>query len=185
MMKRPQRNLTIIMTVLVGVYLLLTRLPPLAALALLGVLVLFLLGAAFFGRDLLIARWHSRRRRFDKALQRYERFEKALKRTNWNAWAIVLFPNIYSFDGIAVARNHVAQELIKMKDLDRAVVWLRAALQHDPLYPVPYVNFAVIAAMRDDANGAKREMTKAVQLGFNPISAQRILQRALSKGSGV
>ena len=52
-MKRPQRNLTIIMSVLVGVYLLLTRLPPLAALALLGLLLLFLLGAAFFGRDLL------------------------------------------------------------------------------------------------------------------------------------
>lgn len=184
-MKRPQRNLTIIMSVLVGVYLLLTRLPLLAAAALLGVLLLFLLGAAVFGRDLLIARWHSRRRRFDKALQRYERFEKALKRARWNAWAIVLFPNIYSFDGIAVARNHVAQEFIKMKDVDRAVVWLRAALQHDPLYPVPYVNLAVIAAMREDALNAKREMTKAVQLGFNPISADRILRRALAKGADV
>lgn len=180
-MKRPQRNLTIIMSVLVAVYLLLTRLPLRAAFALLGVMLLFLLGAAFFGRDLLIARWHSRRKKFDKALQRYERFERALKRSSWNAWAIVLFPNIYSFDGIAVARNHVAQELIKMKDIDRAVVWLRAALQHDPLYPVPYVNLAVVCAMRADAVNAKREMTKAVQLGFNPISAQRILQRALAK----
>jgi len=180
-MKRPQRHLTIIMTVLLAMYLLLTRLPPAAALALLGALVLYVLATAVWGRDMLIARRHSKKKNYARAVERYERFEKKLISLGWPRVAFVLYPNIYSFDGIAVARNYIGQDLLKAKDLDRAVVWLRAALQHDPFYPVPYVSLAVIAATRGDASTAKREMTKAVQLGFDTTSAQRILQKALDE----
>ncbi len=180
-MKRPQRYLFTIMTVLVAVYLFLTRLPGIASLVLLGALVLFVIGAVIWGRDLLIARRHSKKKNYQKAQERYERFEKKALRARWSRAAVVLYPNIYSFDGVAVTRNYIAQDLVKQKDFDRAVVWLRAALQHDPLYPVPYVNLSVIAASRGDSNTAKREMTKAVQLGFDPAAANRLLQRALNE----
>jgi tetratricopeptide (TPR) repeat protein len=180
-MKRPQRHLTIIMTVLLAVYLLLTRLPPAAGLALLGALVVYVLGVAIWGRDLLLGRRHSKKKNYAQAVERYERFEKKLVSSGWPRLAVVLYPNIYSFDGIAVTRNYIGQDLLKAKHLDRAVVWLRAALQHDPFYPVPYVNLALIAAARRDPNTAKREMTKAVQLGFDPTSAQRLLQKALDE----
>jgi tetratricopeptide (TPR) repeat protein len=178
-MKRPQRYLFIIMTVLLAVYLLLTRLPPVAALGLLVAIVLFVLASALWGRDLLIGRRHSKKKNFAKAVERYERFERKLLAIRWPRFAIVLYPNIYSFDGIAVTRNYIAQDLVKAKDFDRAVVWLRAALQRDPYYALPYVHLAVIAATRGDAHTAKREMTRAVQLGFAPVAAERILRRAL------
>lgn len=178
-MKRPQRYLFIIMTVLVAVYLLLTRLPPTAALALLGLLVLYVLVLIVWGRDLFFARRYAKRREWAKAQERYERFEKKLLRARWHRLTVVLYPSIYSMDGVAIARNNVAQVLINAGDLDRAVQWLRSALQRDPLYPVPYVNLSLIAAKRRDEAGARRDMTRAVQLGFNPAVAQRLLHRAL------
>ncbi len=179
-MKRPQRYLFIIMTVLLAVYLLLTRLPPTAAMALLCVLVLYVLVLFLWGRDLFFARRHAKRREWDKALLRFERFEKKLLRASWQRLAVVLYPSIYSLDGVAITRNSIAQVLLNAGELDRAVQWLRSALQRDPLYPVPYVNLALIAARRLDDVGAKREMTRAVQLGFDPSAAQRILHRALA-----
>lgn len=180
-MKRPQRYLFIIMTVLVAVYLLLTRLPAAAALALLGLLLLYVLVLIVWGRDLFLARRYAKRREWAKALERYERFEKKLLRVRWSRIAVILYPSIYSVDGVAITRNNIAQVLINSGDLDRAVQWLRSALQHDPLYPVPYVNLALIAARRRDETGARRDMTRAVQLGFDPTAAQRILHRALNE----
>ena len=180
LMKRPQRYFFIIMTVMVGVYLLLTRLPPLAAMVLLSVLVIFGLVLVVWGRDLLIARRHSKRRQWSQAIARYERFEKKLLATRWSRLTVALYPSIYSLDGVAIARNNIAQNFIGAEDLDQAVKWLRAALQRDPLYPVPYVNLSIIAAMRHDETLAKRDMTKAVQLGYNPTAAARILRRAIA-----
>jgi tetratricopeptide (TPR) repeat protein len=179
-MKRPQRYLFIIMTVLVAVYLLLTRLPPAAALALLVLLVLYVLVLVVWGRDLFFARRHAKRREWAKAQERFERFEKKLLRARWHRLAVVLYPSIYSLDGVAIARNNIAQVLINADDLDRAVQWLRSALQRDPFYPVPYVNLSLIAARRLDEAAARREMTRAVQLGFDPAAARRILHRALT-----
>jgi tetratricopeptide (TPR) repeat protein len=122
----------------------------------------------------------TKRRRWEQAIERYERFEKKLLRARWSQLTVVLYLGIYSLDGVAIARNNIGQALMNAGDLDGAVRWLRSALQRDPLYAVPYVNLSVIAAMRKDETTARREMTRAVQLGFNPNSAQRILRRALA-----
>lgn len=167
------------MTVMVAVYLLLTRLPGEAGLALLAALALFGLVLSIWGRDFFIARHHAKRRRWTQAVERYERFEKKLLRARWPKLTVVLYLGIYSLDGVAISRNNIGQILLNAGDLDGAVRWLRAALQRDPLYAVPYVNLAVIAAMRRDEATARREMTRALQLGFSPNSAQRILRRAL------
>jgi hypothetical protein len=45
------------------------------------------------------------------------------------------------------------------------------------------VNLAIIAATRCDEANARREMSKAVQLGYSRASAQRILHRALAKAN--
>jgi len=171
--------LFIIMTVMVAVYLLLTRLPGEAGLALLAALVLFALVVCIWGRDWFIARHHTKRRRWAQAVERYERFEKKMLKARWPKLTVILYLGIYSLDGAAIARNNIGQCLLNAGDLDGSVRWLRAALQRDPLYAVPYVNLAVIAAMRHDETTARREMTRALQLGFNPNSAQRILRRAL------
>lgn len=180
-MKRPQRYLFIIMTVLAAVYLILIRLPPIVALVLLGLIVLYVLVLLVWGRDLLIARRCVKRCEWAKAQERYQRFERKLLGLRWHRLTVALYPNIYSLDGVAITRNNIAQIAVQTGDLDRAVQWLRAALQRDPMYPVPYVNLALIAAKRRDASTARREMTRAVQLGFDPAAAQRILARALNE----
>jgi hypothetical protein len=53
-------------------------------------------------------------------------------------------------------------------------------LQRDPLYPLPYLNLGVIAAMRDQPELAEREMRKAVQLGYSPTGAQKLLRSVLA-----
>jgi len=170
-MKRPQRNLFIIMSVLMAVYLIATRLPfPIVA---------WLLGASL----LAIGRQLTRQRKWQEAAKRYQRFETKLLAAPWRKLAIVLYFGIYTFDGVALARNNVAQSLINLGDLDGAEQWLRRALQRDPMYAVPYLNLGVVAALRGDQARAAREMGKAVQLGFNPQDAQRLLRRTLANAS--
>lgn len=171
------------MTVMVGIYLILIRLPPQISLWLAGCLVAFALALMLWGRDLLIARHHTKRRRWSEAAGRYESFEKKLLASPWPRFTVPLYLGIYSFDGVAIARNHIAQSLINAGDLDGAERWLRSALLRDPLYAVPYINLGVIAAMRRDKPTAEREMLKAIRLGYNPAEAQRLLRRALELGN--
>jgi tetratricopeptide (TPR) repeat protein len=180
-MKRPQRYLFIIMTVMVAGYLLLTRLPGEASLSLLGILIIFFIVVAILARDWFIARRHAKRNQWAQAITHYQRLEKKLLTARWHRLTVALFPSIYSLDSVAIVRNTIAQCFLQAEDLEQAVSWLRSALQRDPLYAVPYVNLALIAAIRKDETNARREMTRAVQLGFNPLTAQRILHRALTR----
>ncbi|MGH8177817.1 MAG: tetratricopeptide repeat protein [Steroidobacter sp.] len=182
-MKRTQRNLFIIMAAMVAFYSIVTRLPWQAALSVAAAVLVAFIAMAIWGRDYFIGRRHTRRRDWARAVESYQRFEKKLLSAPWHRATVVLYLGIYSFDGVAITRNNIAQSLMNAGELDRAVAWLRSALLRDPLYAAPYVNLSVIAAMRRDEATARREMQKAVHLGFSPAAAQRILRLALEKGS--
>ena len=182
-MKRTQRNLFIIMTVMVGIYLVLVRLPPRITLWIAGALVAFGLALVVWGRDFFVARRLTKQRRWSEAVQRYEKFEKKLLAAPWPQLTVVLYLSFYTFDGVAVTRNNIAQCLMNAGDLDGAERQLRSALLRDPLYPVAYVNLGVVAGLRGDKKIAEREMLKAVHLGYNPAGAQRILRRALAQAN--
>lgn len=186
-MKRTQRNLFIIMAAMVAFYSIVTRLPWQAALAAAGAVLVVFIVMVIWARDFFIGRRHARRREWAKAVERHQRFEQKLLKARWRRATVVLYLGIYTFDGVAIARNNIGQALMNAGELDKAVAWLRSALLRDPLYAVPYVNLSVIAAMRGDESAARREMSKAVHLGYSPAGAQRILRRALAKaqeGSG-
>lgn len=179
--KRPQRNLFIIMSVMVMVYLLAIRLPPQIT-AYLGAAVLAVSAVLMiWGRDLLMGRYRARQRRWREALERYQRFEAKLLAVSWSKLAVVLYLSLYSFDGVAICRNHIAQSLIHMEDLDGAEQWSRRALQRDPMYALPYLNLGVVAAMRGDKQRAAREFRRAVQLGFDPQAAERLFRRVTER----
>jgi hypothetical protein len=161
--------------------LLLTRLPGEASLALLGTVLIFFAVIATLARDWFIGRRHAKRRDWARAIDRYQRLERTLLVAWWQRSAVTLYPSIYSLDSVAIVRNTIGQCFVQAEDFDQAVKWLRSALQRDPLYAVPYVNLSVIAAIRKDEANARRDMTRAVQLGFNPVTAKRILLRALSQ----
>ena len=182
-MKRTQRNLFIIMAAMVAFYSIVTRLPWQAALAVAGAALAGFIALAVWGRDYFVARRHARKRQWPLAIERYQRFEQKALKAAWRRFAIVLALSVYSFDVPAIARNEIGQAYINANDLEQAATWLRSALRRDPQYAVPCVNLGVIAALRRDAAGARREMSKAVQLGYNVQAAQRLLRRALESAS--
>lgn len=175
--KRPQRNLFIIMSVMVMAYLLAIRLPAQITVYLGAAVLAASAVLMIWGRDFLMARYRARQRRHREALERYQRFETKLLAVPWSKLAVVLYLSLYSFDGVAICRNHIAQSLIHMEDLDGAEQWSRRALQRDPLYALPYLNLGVVAAMRGDKERAAREFGRAVQLGFDLQGAQRLFRR--------
>jgi tetratricopeptide (TPR) repeat protein len=181
--KRTHRNLFIIMASTVVFYSIVTRLPWQAAMALLGAVLLTACALALWARDLFIARYQMRRRRWMAAIARYKTFERRLLYAPWRALSVVFYLGVYTFDGVAIVRNNIAQALIAAGELDQAVKFLRLALQRDPQYAAPYVNLGVIAAMCGDEQSARREMSKAVHLGYPPARAQEILRRALDKSA--
>jgi hypothetical protein len=184
-MKRTQRNLFIIMSVMMVIYLLVTRLPPQIALGVAGaILVVFLLLAAV-ASDFFVARHYTKRRRWRDAAQRYEKFEKKLLASGWRRATVLVYLTIYTFDAIAIVRNEIAQSLLNLDEFATAERWLRAALERDLQYAQPYVNLAAIAAIRRDAVTARRHVSRAVGLGFSPEGAQQILRRALARGNAM
>jgi tetratricopeptide (TPR) repeat protein len=180
-MKRPQRNLFIIMSLMVMVYLLGTRLPGSVVLYLgiigLAVVVLLLL----WSRDFLIGRYRTRQRRWQEAAERYQKFEARLLNVRWTGLAAVLFLSLYTFDGVAICRNNIAHSLMNLRELDAAEQWLRRALQRDPLYALPYLNLGVVAVLRGDKERAVREFGRAVQLGYSPEGAQRLFRQIVAR----
>ena len=182
-MKRPQRNLSVILSALAVLWLVGLRLPPIASLWLAVALFVFGFGLVLYARDFLIGRYRTSKLDWRKAIESYSRFEKKLLASRWSGVLIPIHLSLYTFDGVAIARNNIAQSFMNLKELDEAVRWLRSALQRDPLYAIPYVNLGTIAALRDDEQTAKLEFRRAVELGFSPARAQALLRRALAKAN--
>jgi tetratricopeptide (TPR) repeat protein len=180
-MKRTQRNLFIIMAAMVAFYSVVSRLPGMAALAVLAVALIAIGVLAILAREYFASKRLIRRRQWQAAIEKLKKLEQKLQRASWQRASSVLYLNVYTFDGVALIRNQIAQCFMNLEDHDQAVRWLRSALLRDPHFAIPYVNLALIAAQRKDEATARREMSRAVQLGFNPARASNLLRRALEE----
>lgn len=180
-MKRTQRNLLIILSTAAVIWILLQQLHGAWALWTIGAILFAGLLLIAWGRDFFIGRYRTSRRDWRKAIENYRRFEKKLLANRWSSLLAPIYLGIYTFDGVAIARNNIGQAFINLDELDEAAGWLRAALQRDPLYATPYINLGIIAAMRKDGAKAQREFQRAVDLGYSPTGAQQILRRVLAK----
>jgi tetratricopeptide (TPR) repeat protein len=180
-MKRTQRNLFIIMAAMVAFYSVISRLPGLAALAVLGFALIALAVLAILAREFFASKRLMRKRQWQAAVDKLKKLEQKLLNASWQRASPVLYLNVYTFDGVALVRNQIGQCFMNLEDPDQAVRWFRSALMRDPQFAIPYVNLALIAAQRRDETNARREMTRAVQLGFNPARASQLLRRALDE----
>ena len=180
-MKRPQKNLFLLLSIIAVIWILLRELPLLVTLAFTALLLLVGVALLTVGRDFIVGRYYARKCDWQRAIERFSRFEQRLLTRRINALLIPLYLDIYSFDGVAIARNNIAHGHMKLGDLNEAVRWSRLALQRDPLYAVPYTNLGAIAAMRKDKSTAQLEFRRAIELGYSVTSAQDLLQQALAK----
>jgi tetratricopeptide (TPR) repeat protein len=182
-MKRTQRNLLIILSVIAATWILLRQLPLVVALWTLGAIMLIALILILLARDFFIGRYRARKREWQKALDRYQRFEHKLLTKRWTAVLTPLYFGIYTFDGVALARNNIGQALMNLGRLAEAEQWLRAALQRDPLYAIPYINLGIVAGMHGNEAVARRELRRAVELGYSPVGAQQVMRRILARSN--
>jgi tetratricopeptide (TPR) repeat protein len=182
-MKRPQRNLLIILSALAVFWLMLLRLPPMITLWLAVAMLVFGFGLLLYARDFLVGRYRTGKQEWRQAIDSYARFEKKLASSRMSVILLPIYLSIYTFDGVAIARNNMAQSLVQLNELDEALRLFRSALQRDPMFAAPYTGLGTIAALRGDAATAQLEFRRAVELGFNPMRAQELLRRALAKAS--
>ncbi|HMN45377.1 MAG TPA: tetratricopeptide repeat protein [Povalibacter sp.] len=178
MLKRPQRYLLMILSSIAVAWTVLRLLPLKAALGFALVPIAMVLVLIVWARQLFVGRWHTRRRQWEKAVASYQRYEKMLLMNRFSGWLAPLHLGIHTLDGVARTRNLIAQALMQMQKPDEAEGWLRASLQRDPLYAVPYTNLGTIAAWRGQDAMARRHFQKAVDLGFSPVMAEQLFQRA-------
>jgi tetratricopeptide (TPR) repeat protein len=182
-MTRPQRNLLLILSPPAVLWLVL-RSMPWAIGRWIGVAFLAVaLVLTFFARDFLIGRYRMRKRNWERAIESFQRFERRLESPTWATLLLPFYLSLYSFDGIAVARNNIAIALMNLRRLEEAEGWLRSALRRDPLYALAYVNLGTIAALRNDEPGARRELKRAVDLGFSAAGAQLLMRKALAEAN--
>jgi len=180
-MKRTQRNLFIIMAAMVAFYSIVSRLPGIAALAVLVAALIAVGVLAILAREYFSSKRLMRRREWQAAVEKLKKLEQKLSQASWQRASSILYLNVYTFDSVALIRNQIGQCFMNLEDPDQAVRWLRSALLRDPHFAIPYVNLALIAAQRKDEATARREMSRAVQLGFNPATASNLLRRALEE----
>ena len=180
-MKRPQRNLLIILSALAVLWLVLMRVPPIVSIWIAVALFVFGIGLLLWARDFMLGRYRTGKRDWRRAAESFSAFEQKLLSARWSIALVPIYLSIYTFDGVAIARNNIAQSLMNLKEYDDAVRWLRSALQRDPLYAVPYLNLGAIAALRGDEAAARLEFRRAVELGYSPTGAQELLRRALAQ----
>jgi tetratricopeptide (TPR) repeat protein len=166
---------------MVAFYSIVSRLPGLAALAVLAVALIALGVLAILAREYFASKRLMKRRQWQAAVEKLKKLEQKLLHASWQRASSLLYLNVYTFDGVALVRTQVAQCFMNLDDPDQAVRWLRSALLRDPHFAIPYVNLALIAAQRRDEATARREMSRAVQLGFNPTTASHLLRRALEE----
>lgn len=178
MLKRPQRYLLMILSSAAVAWTVLRLLPWKIALGLGLVLVAIALILVLWARHLFMGRWHARRRQWAKAIASYRRFETMLLTNRLSGWLAPLHLGLHTLDGVARTRNLIAQALMQSQKSEEAEGWLRASLQRDPLYAMPYANLGTIAAWRGQDAMARRHFQKAVDLGFSPVVAEQLFQRA-------
>ncbi len=119
-----------------------------------------------------------RRKQWVDALMAFERFETQLKspgrrRLSW------LASGIYSFDAAAIARNNCGVVHLENGKLELAEAAFQTALARDPLYAVPHLNLAVVAAKRGNAQAMQQHLDDAKRLGLSNRRAHAKVRAAL------
>lgn len=85
---------------------------------------------------------------------------------------------IYTADPEAMALNNLGAAHLESARLGAAESAFRAALDADPLYPIPLTNLAVIREAGGDRAGAEDCLRQAAAYGYTKTALDRIVHRA-------
>jgi len=173
---RPRRNLA-----LLGALVLLPLVIDLRAYAVEAVAAfLIVVGLVLvFGWHFFVARYFGARRDWRAAIHHYEVFEASARRLNLGPISLPLFLSLYTFNGVALAKNNLAFCLMNTGELEAAERSCDEAVEIDPKYAVPHINLGIIAALRRDPDVAANHLQRGFDLGYRDRGVQRHVRRIL------
>lgn len=134
------------------------------------------LGALFL-KDLFRSRQLVSASRFGEAADAAERFLGDLKRQPWRRHFILCFFGIYTWNVEAMALNNLGIAQMHLGELDRAESNLKAALERDPEYAIPFFNLAAVAYARGQTGEGDALLSVARDKGYTGGSIDAIVSR--------
>ncbi len=128
-----------------------------------------------------VARAHLRARRYAQAFDEFAAFERQASSSAWRRALGFLYAGFQTSDPIALARGHLGIVRLEQGRLTEAEAFLRAALDQDPDYCLPWANRAIVAALSGDEAAALKFATTAKDLGFRDLKLDAVIADALKK----
>ncbi len=174
-MTRPRRNQLLYVGFLFLFGWLGVALPDAAGWALSVSLLAVLAAVGWVGRQLFYARLLMRQRKYVEAAQALQRFEAEQESSGFRRLVGVLIAGRYTPNAVAVAENDLGAIASENGRHDVAKKHFERALALDPLYAIPHVNLALLAASAKDGPAAQAAAEKAKALGFSARGLQRAL----------
>ena len=135
----------------------------------------------FVWRDLL--RWLRllNARRFVESRRHSTLFLEAVRRRPYLKYFVWLGSSSYSRDPEVLALNNLGAAELALGELLVARSHLEAAIQIDPLCPLPHFNMGILFAGQNDINKAERCFRQAASLGYTNGLSDRIVRAAQNR----
>ena len=175
---RPRRNLALLI-----ILVLLPVLFDLRATAVaipIAVAVVILVGLTLvFGWHFFVGRSRCAKQDWRAAISHFETFEGTARRLTLGPISLPLFMSLYTFNGVALAKNNLAFCFMNSGELEKARRSCNEALEIDPEYALPHVNLGIIAAFQGRPDAAANHLQRGFDLGYRDRGVQRQVRRIL------
>ena len=173
---RPRRNLALLVALVLLLFVIDVRAYAVEALTAILIVVGLVL---VFGWHFFVARYLGAMKDWSAAINHYEAFEASARRLNFGPISLPLFMSLYTFNGVALAKNNLAFCFMNTGELEAAERSCDEALQIDPKYAVPHINLGIIAALQRDPDAAANHLQRGFDLGYRDRGVQRHVRRIL------
>jgi tetratricopeptide (TPR) repeat protein len=175
-MQRPQINLILSLFLLLMISFLSDLAPRITLFFLIALLIFYVL----VGKDFFIARYKTKKRKWNEAIASYQKFEIVLEKLHSMNFKLPVFMSMYTYNGFSLVKHNIAHCYINNGNRQEAKRLLLEAISLDKDNALPYVGLAFLAAMEGESETANREYEKARSLGFRNKGFQKIIQKILA-----
>ncbi|MEM8779108.1 MAG: tetratricopeptide repeat protein [Cyanobacteria bacterium P01_G01_bin.49] len=115
-----------------------------------------------------------------EAQQHFESFLRQLNEQPWLKKLLWLSWSIYTPNVEAMTLNNLGTAYLQLGQFSEAESAFKQALEVDPLYPIPYVNIAILREMEGNRLKAEQAIATAVRLGYSGGTVDAVIHSAQS-----
>ena len=131
-------------------------------------------------RELFTGRHELDRGNPQKARMCFDKLRVQVHRQPWRKYALWLSWSMYTPNLEAMLINNIATTYLAQGQNEEAEKNWKAALELDPLYPLPFANLAVVAALRGDVELSQMMLHSASELGYTGEALDKVAHQAQS-----